>query len=509
MEYDAFISHASEDKNGFVRDLANALQREGAKVWYDEFSLTIGDSLREKIDEGLALSKFGIVVLSKNFFGKHWPTRELNGLATKEARGGKVILPVWLDVSKEEVEGFSLPLADKLAARSEQGLTEVVRLLLQVIRPPKGSDVAPPQAPEQRSQKTTVLTMTALAKFAEAKDSTVEWPRHLPSIYDALLSLKFSLVEQVEESIDDPKSRGILDTLYARLLSRKSDIVGQFAFLPWIFLKGEVGIRVVESAIMNSPEYQNRLINRKLGMLTPVGSRIVKFRVDKDRPDGIERRVIVRDGKVVRTEVSAENALNGYVHRRDLESIAKDMREHFQIEEYTKATERLHGYTVEMVNSGAPSAQADEGYYRHLKKLAVLQAADRIEGGDGQVIVNAYDPNGLAVVKSFDAKGQYYSAESVGDKIVAKYDLHEAIEFGILHNREIRAPFTVDEFLDDYVNSDGAKKLGVVDWEKRSKDFTFEALIVEFKKGQDVEFDFTDLREFSKKWKSTKKKVQD
>jgi hypothetical protein len=53
-EYDVFISHASEDKEGIVRPLANALKNEGLRVWYDEFELKIGDSLRRKIDRGLA-----------------------------------------------------------------------------------------------------------------------------------------------------------------------------------------------------------------------------------------------------------------------------------------------------------------------------------------------------------------------------------------------------------------------------------------------------------------------
>ena len=53
-QYDVFISHASEDKDEIVRPLANALRSEGLEVWYDEFSLRIGDSLRRKIDHGLA-----------------------------------------------------------------------------------------------------------------------------------------------------------------------------------------------------------------------------------------------------------------------------------------------------------------------------------------------------------------------------------------------------------------------------------------------------------------------
>lgn len=72
-EYDVFISHASEDKDAVVRPLAHALQKAGLSVWFDEFELQIGDSLRRKIDTGLARSRFGVVVLSQAFLGKGWP----------------------------------------------------------------------------------------------------------------------------------------------------------------------------------------------------------------------------------------------------------------------------------------------------------------------------------------------------------------------------------------------------------------------------------------------------
>ena len=74
--WDVFISHASEDKEAAVRPLATELTRLSLSVWYDEFSLTIGDSLRRSIDHGLSKSKFGVVILSHNFFRKEWPHRE-------------------------------------------------------------------------------------------------------------------------------------------------------------------------------------------------------------------------------------------------------------------------------------------------------------------------------------------------------------------------------------------------------------------------------------------------
>jgi uncharacterized protein YxjI len=114
-EYDVFISHATEDKDGVVRDLVNALGERDVNVWYDEFQLKIGDSLRQKIDAGLARSRFGLVVVSHAFFAKNWPQYELDGLVSLEMAGRQRILPVWHEITKEEVLGYSPSLADKVA----------------------------------------------------------------------------------------------------------------------------------------------------------------------------------------------------------------------------------------------------------------------------------------------------------------------------------------------------------------------------------------------------------
>jgi hypothetical protein len=114
-KYDVFISHASEDKDEVVRPLAISLQSKGLNVWYDEFELKIGDSLRRKIDKGLANSRFGIVVLSKSFIRKGWTNYELDGIITKSVSGEQIILPIWHNITKQEVIDYSPSLADKLA----------------------------------------------------------------------------------------------------------------------------------------------------------------------------------------------------------------------------------------------------------------------------------------------------------------------------------------------------------------------------------------------------------
>lgn len=115
-QYDVFISHASEDKDELVRPLATLLtEKYNLKVWYDEFTLEWGDKLRRKIDKGLASSKYGIVVLSKNFFSKEWPQYELDALFDRQIKEDKVILPIWHKLSKDEVSRYCPTVSSILA----------------------------------------------------------------------------------------------------------------------------------------------------------------------------------------------------------------------------------------------------------------------------------------------------------------------------------------------------------------------------------------------------------
>jgi hypothetical protein len=133
-EYDVFISHASEDKDQVVRPLATALQSGGLKVWYDEFELKIGDSLRRKIDKGLAKSRFGVVVLSKSFLGKGWTNYELDGIITRSVTGDQVVLPIWHEITKQEVIDYSPSLADKLARNTAtHTVSEIAKEIIEVI----------------------------------------------------------------------------------------------------------------------------------------------------------------------------------------------------------------------------------------------------------------------------------------------------------------------------------------------------------------------------------------
>lgn len=125
-KYDCFISHAYEDKDSFVRELALTLQGRGLKVWYDEFTLRLGNSLCLAIDKGIKNSTCGIVVLSPNFFNKQWTKEELNRLSAKKNSTGKdIILPIWHNITHNEVYSHSPMLADLYAVKTQDGMKKV------------------------------------------------------------------------------------------------------------------------------------------------------------------------------------------------------------------------------------------------------------------------------------------------------------------------------------------------------------------------------------------------
>ena len=118
--YDVFISHASEDKKDFVDPLVEKLQNAGIRVWYDTLEMEWGKSLREQIDNGIKRSKFAILVLSKHFFVKKWPQRELDGILAKETISGSTPLPIWHNITYEELYELSPTMSGVFAYSTDK-----------------------------------------------------------------------------------------------------------------------------------------------------------------------------------------------------------------------------------------------------------------------------------------------------------------------------------------------------------------------------------------------------
>lgn len=140
--WDVFISHASEDKDTVALPLRNALVDLGVSVWLDKTELTIGDSLRQKIDQGIRSSRFGIVILSERFFAKGWTSHELDGLVTRTVAGEQTLLPIWHNLTGDQVRAYSPSLADKVALTTDSmAVDEMAAQIAAVIRG-EGEDAA-------------------------------------------------------------------------------------------------------------------------------------------------------------------------------------------------------------------------------------------------------------------------------------------------------------------------------------------------------------------------------
>ncbi len=134
--YDIFISHASEDKSAFVDLLAKKLATANVSVWYDTYSLRLGDSLTESIQNGLKNSRYAIVVLSHNFFAKKWPVQELNALLhLKGTANQTIIIPIWYKIGIEEVLNYSPFVADIVAIDHKLGMRYIVKKIVDHIQP--------------------------------------------------------------------------------------------------------------------------------------------------------------------------------------------------------------------------------------------------------------------------------------------------------------------------------------------------------------------------------------
>lgn len=135
MKYDVFISYASEDES-FVSLLAELLTKVGVKLWFAPDILKVGDSLSRSIDKGLANAEHGVVVLSKPYIAKSWTEYELRGLTSKAIGNNSVILPVWHDITRDDILAFSPPLVDAVALpTSKMSLHQIALKIIEVVRP--------------------------------------------------------------------------------------------------------------------------------------------------------------------------------------------------------------------------------------------------------------------------------------------------------------------------------------------------------------------------------------
>ena len=144
--YDIFISYAIEDKMEIAHDLYLRLQEKGLNVWYAGKELRVGDSLEDSIQDGIAKSRYGIILITQNYLRKNWTRKELYSLIAREDSGEKVILPIFHDISYEEVAKIDLRLADRWALSTKNGIGSVVNQITREVL----SEVVPTTSTKKR-----------------------------------------------------------------------------------------------------------------------------------------------------------------------------------------------------------------------------------------------------------------------------------------------------------------------------------------------------------------------
>jgi len=132
----AFLSYDSRDRDSIARPLALELSKRGVPVWFDEFELKIGDSLREKIETGLKECKRCVLIITPRFLANTgWTKREFDSIFTRELLDRKkVVLPIWVEVAQRAVYEYSPSLADKVALQWSSGLGQVADALAAEVR---------------------------------------------------------------------------------------------------------------------------------------------------------------------------------------------------------------------------------------------------------------------------------------------------------------------------------------------------------------------------------------
>lgn len=132
---DVFICYVSADQP-LAESIAASLSDAGISSMH--LMLGLGDSLLRRVEQGLREAEYGVLILSRAFFQRPWPRYDLDQLVSseREFEGRTQLLPVWHDVTQQDIARFSPTLASKVGVLSEWGVDAIVSEIANVIRPP-------------------------------------------------------------------------------------------------------------------------------------------------------------------------------------------------------------------------------------------------------------------------------------------------------------------------------------------------------------------------------------
>lgn len=182
---DVFICHASEDKPSVVKPLTKALTQANISFWLDEEIIQWGDSIIQKVNEGLSKSRYTVVVLSPAFISKYWPQRELSAMLNVEILSGEVKVLLLLVGNAEEKRSIlqQLPLLnDKRYLTWENNASDIAEILLKRLG---RSNIAEQTSVAQQGPKPAPVSSSAPAgNLQRAQTRPPDWLRYKLVAFD-------------------------------------------------------------------------------------------------------------------------------------------------------------------------------------------------------------------------------------------------------------------------------------------------------------------------------------
>ncbi|MDF2436055.1 MAG: hypothetical protein K0Q95_431 [Bacteroidota bacterium] len=206
---DFFISHASEDKQDIVKQLADNLIINGATVFYDEYSIKLGDSISDSINKGLTVSKHAIVILSKFFFEKGWTNAELQAIFSKSLAEKYKILIIYHKVTHNDVIKIYPLLADKKAIDSSIGVEKITEALFTTIQKPFNLTYLKHKIDRSRSvnEGFSVSLFVGFPNRLNTSENKTLFEMGDPNIYHSRLKIFLWKYERLYFEITDSKYR--------------------------------------------------------------------------------------------------------------------------------------------------------------------------------------------------------------------------------------------------------------------------------------------------------------
>lgn len=199
-DYDLFISHASEDKDALARPLTKKLLKLGYHVFLDELAIKLGDSITESINKGLSKSEYCILIVSPTFLEKNWTKAELNSITNMYIGSNKKILPIWHNVTYDEIKRTTPLLIDLRAADSSKGIDYLIDEITKSIGKPK--------------HKQTLKTNYTWNFHDFSEEVQTSFLKHLAKIYEDIdLMCYHEALEDAMIFLDSIRNHGISDAV--------------------------------------------------------------------------------------------------------------------------------------------------------------------------------------------------------------------------------------------------------------------------------------------------------